>query len=56
MHILGYKIQQFYRQKTYFFSEELYKQVNRQALAPFFQASRKLPRKGLEAFVLKKLS
>ena len=45
MHILGYKIQQFYRRKAYFFFEELYKQVNRQALAPFFRPW--LRRKGL---------
>lgn len=45
MHILGYKIQQFYRRKAYFFFEELYKQVNHQALAPFFRPW--LRRKGL---------
>jgi len=45
MHILGYKIQQFYRRKAYFFFEELYQQVNRQALAPFFRPW--LRRKGL---------
>jgi SAM-dependent methyltransferase len=37
MHIFGYKIQQFYRRKGNYFFEELYQQVNRQALAPFFR-------------------
>lgn len=37
MHIFDYKIQQFYGRKGYFFFEELYRQVNRQALAPFFR-------------------
>lgn len=45
MHIFGYKIQQFYGRKGYFFFEELYQQVNRQALVPFFRPW--LRRKGL---------
>ena len=37
MHIFGYKIQQFYGGKGCFFFEELFQQVNSQALAPFFR-------------------
>ena len=38
MQIFGYEIQKFFGRKGHFFFEGLYQRVNRQALAPFFQA------------------
>lgn len=45
MHVFGYEVQQFYGRGGYLFFDEVYQQVNRHALAPFFRP--RLLREGL---------